>query len=110
MGQMSRSKPTFQIVVDLHGEAVQEQHLYYLQNLVMAIMGAERIGGFFWITRCDLFHDYCARYKGMRDILKDIGDAKFHEPSFDLYLREHDPYQPVPIGRLVNVKIPELPE
>ena len=103
----SPQKPTFQVVVDCHGEAVDERNLYYLLNCVMAIVGAKRTDKHFWVTRTDLFHDYLSRYRGTKDLADVIVGQRFHAASFDLYLRNNEPTAPIPVGRLVNVKIPE---
>ena len=102
-------RPTFQVIVDLHGEAIFEQHLYYLLNCVQAIKGAEDTSNGFWATRSDLLHDLLGRYTGTRDLRKDMCSDRLHEPSFDYYLRTSDLEPPTPIGRIINVKIPEWP-
>lgn len=96
--------PTMQIVIDCHGEAVTMQHLDLLRHHAMHRLGYEDVRRTVFVTRTDLLHDLADRvYASHVTTFEKIEHEFRHEPSFDLYL----PGEIVPIGRLVNVKVPE---
>ena len=99
-------QPKIQITLDCQGEVVTPAHLRHLEACIACLFGFDKVQDSFWITRDDLLCEFLSRNVESRT--SPIGRDKFHEPTFDLYFRDHNPAQPIPIGRLINVKIPEL--
>lgn len=101
------NRPRMLLILDIEGERAEPRHLEYLKALLAQMLGAEKIERAFWVTRTDLAVDFRGRrgfesYFGVEE-LRDIADEPRHEPVFDLYVDGGV----VPLGRIVNVKIPE---
>ena len=99
--------PSMQIILDCHGERIEKRHMYLLISCLECLLGVEKAGNAFWVTRTDLRADYEHRVVDVNLISMSqparIGDEARHEPTFDLYMQG----EIVPIGRLVNVAIPK---
>ena len=105
MMNRSPNKPRTRIVVDCQGEPATIGLLYYCETFVRSLLGGYKTEGF-WITRDDLFFDFDTRHSANGSCsFKKLEREKFHTPTFDFYLidRKDD----VPVGSLINVKIPE---
>ena len=104
---MNQMIPRFQLLLDVHGEAVTHKHLLILTNGVMSLHGCERLIGSFWVTRSDLMYDFLRRE--VQTNPPQLFDQRYHESSFDLYLQpQRNGYEDyhIPIGRILNVAIP----
>jgi hypothetical protein len=100
------NKPRLQVVLDCRGEAAQMRHMRLLEAFLGLIRGSEYAAGLMiWITRTDLLEDLEGR--GELSSLQmphwSLAAERFHDPSFDLY----ESGERVPVGRLINVKIPD---
>jgi hypothetical protein len=101
------NNPRLQLILDLQGEPVEPRHLEYMQARLAQMLGCEKMYRAFWVTRLDLAIDYRGRY-GIpvpldRRTAQDLCDEVRHEPTFDLYVDGGT----VPLGRIINVKIPQ---
>jgi hypothetical protein len=98
----SPKRATFQIVVDAHGAPLEMRLLYYLQSLVLCVLGAERCDKSYWVTQTDILYDFMGREPQMQfiDPTRNFHEERFHERSMDLYLLG----ETVPVGRIVNFK------
>ena len=105
---MDRQRPTFQILVDAKGEPLSLAHMNYLANCVGAVMGWERTEYTFWVTRDDIFYDLESRGGTLTHWREKCTRNPYHEPTMDLYERDRLPR--VPIGRIINLKLPETPQ
>jgi hypothetical protein len=96
--------PTIQIVVDCHRQPIGREALRYVEHLFGKLVGSDRMLRTFWVTRCDLLHDFEMRIGWPQQInSQSIASEVRHEPSFDLY--EDGGY--VPVARLVNLAAPQ---
>ena len=87
--------------MDLRGEPVEPRHLGLLRARLEMLLGSGRVYPYFWITRTDLAADFHGRYGSTGH--QEIGAEPRHEPTFDFYVDGAI----VPLGRLINVKIPD---
>lgn len=97
-------KPTTQVVVDCNGAKASIGLLQYLVSCISVLRGVEYIAHPFWVTRPDL--KALLQYETVLPSRFHVDSEARHEPSFDLY----NDGGTVPIGRLVNVYIPDLSE
>jgi hypothetical protein len=87
--------------MDLRGEPVEPRHLDLLRVRLEMLLGSHRVYSYFWITRSDLAEQFHVQYGFTGH--QQIGAEPRHEPTFDLYVNGGI----VPLGRLINVKIPD---